>query len=61
MNTKYYMLTQTKQHDDEALLRTQAERNEMQDDYRAEKRAEGDDEVRESRRHADEALGYEHG
>mgnify|MGYP000850207968 CR=1 FL=1 len=39
---------------------TQLELDEMDSDYRAEKRAEGDDEVRESRRHADESLCYEH-
>lgn len=39
---------------------TQTELDEMRDDYRAEKRAEGDEEVRASRRHADEALCYEH-
>lgn len=39
---------------------TTLELDEMQADYRAEKRAEGDEEVRASRRHADEALCYEH-
>lgn len=39
---------------------TKLELDEMRDDYRAEKRAEGDDEVRASRRHADESLNYEH-
>ena len=39
---------------------TKRELDEMQVDYRAEKRAEGDKEVLASRRHADEALNYEH-